>query len=124
MATRKKPADPKLRILALDPELSPYRSDLKLRMRLYGEAKKKLTTNGSLSDFANGSLYYGLHKGRNGWYYREWAPAAEKMSLIGDLNGWDPSGGALYYYNPDKTSNQWIRTRPVIKRIGNHLFCS
>ncbi len=40
------------------------------------------------------------------------------------LNGWDPSGGALYYYNPDKTSNQWIRTRPVIKRIGNHLFCS
>ncbi len=91
MATRKKPADPKLRILALDPELSPYRSDLKLRMRLYGEAKKKLTTNGSLSDFANGSLYYGLHKGRNGWYYREWAPAAEKMSLIGDFNGWDPS---------------------------------
>lgn len=40
------------------------------------------------------------------------------------LNGWDPSGGAIYYYNPDKTSNQWIRSRPVIKRIGNHLFCS
>lgn len=40
------------------------------------------------------------------------------------LNGADPSGGAIYYYNPDKTSNQWIRTRPVIKRIGNHLFCS
>ncbi|MGI5959952.1 MAG: spore cortex-lytic enzyme [Massiliimalia sp.] len=40
------------------------------------------------------------------------------------LNGVDPSGGAIYYYNPDKTSNKWIRTRPVIKRIGNHLFCS
>lgn len=40
------------------------------------------------------------------------------------FNGWDPSGGAIYYYNPDKTSNQWIRTRPVIKRIGKHLFCS
>ncbi|MFQ9873046.1 MAG: spore cortex-lytic enzyme [Oscillospiraceae bacterium] len=40
------------------------------------------------------------------------------------LNGWDPSGGAIYYYNPDKTSNKWIRTRPVIKRIGNHLFAS
>lgn len=40
------------------------------------------------------------------------------------LNGWDPSGGAIYYYNPDKTSNAWIRTRPVIKRIGKHLFCS
>lgn len=40
------------------------------------------------------------------------------------LAGPDPSGGALYYYNPDKTSNKWIRTRPVIKRIGAHLFCS
>ncbi len=40
------------------------------------------------------------------------------------LNGWDPSGGAIYYFNPDKTSNKWIRTRPVIKRIGSHLFCS
>ena len=40
------------------------------------------------------------------------------------LNGSDPSGGAIYYFNPDKTSNKWIRTRPVIKRIGNHLFCS
>ena len=39
------------------------------------------------------------------------------------LNGSDPSGGAIYYYNPDKTSNAWIRSRPVIKRIGNHLFC-
>ena len=33
------------------------------------------------------------------------------------LKGADPSGGAIYYYNPDKTSNKWIRTRPVIKRI-------
>lgn len=40
------------------------------------------------------------------------------------LNGMDPSGGALYYFNPDKTDNKWIRTRPVIKRIDNHLFCS
>lgn len=40
------------------------------------------------------------------------------------LNGWDPSGGAIYYYNPKKTTNQWIRSRPVIKRIGNHIFCS
>ena len=39
------------------------------------------------------------------------------------INGWDPSGGALYYYNPAKTSNQWIRKRPVITTIGKHLFC-
>lgn len=40
------------------------------------------------------------------------------------LNGTDPSGGAVYYYNPDRAISQWIRTRPVIKRIGKHLFCS
>ena len=40
------------------------------------------------------------------------------------LTGSDPSGGAIYYYNPDKTSNKWMRSRPVIKRIGKHLFCS
>ncbi|MBC8586333.1 spore cortex-lytic enzyme [Oscillospiraceae bacterium NSJ-64] len=52
-------------------------------------------------------------------------PVAEssKRAAKDALNGWDPSGGAIYYYNPDKTSNKWIRTRPVIKRIGSHLFC-
>ncbi len=39
------------------------------------------------------------------------------------LNGSDPSGGSIYYYNPSKTSNQWMRSRPVIVRIGSHLFC-
>lgn len=38
------------------------------------------------------------------------------------LNGWDPSGGALYYYNPAKTTNKWIWSRPVIKVIGKHYF--
>ena len=39
------------------------------------------------------------------------------------INGWDPSGGAIYYYNPAKTSNKWIRSRPVIVTIGSHVFC-
>lgn len=39
------------------------------------------------------------------------------------LNGWDPSGGAIYYYNPSTATNQWIRSRPVIKKIGKHVFC-
>ena len=40
------------------------------------------------------------------------------------LNGWDPSGGAIYYYNPVTATNKWIRSRPVIVKIGKHLFCS
>lgn len=39
------------------------------------------------------------------------------------LNGWDPSGGAIYYYNPVTATNRWIRSRPVIKTIGKHVFC-
>ena len=38
------------------------------------------------------------------------------------LSGVDPSGGAIYYYNPAKTTNQWIYSREVIKTIGNHVF--
>ncbi|GLB60237.1 cell wall hydrolase [Cytobacillus sp. NCCP-133] len=36
--------------------------------------------------------------------------------------GWDPTGGAVYYYNPNLVTDQWIFTRTVIKRIGNHTF--
>ncbi|HZX46587.1 MAG TPA: spore cortex-lytic enzyme [Clostridia bacterium] len=38
------------------------------------------------------------------------------------LNGWDPTGGAIYYYNPAKTTNRWIYSRPVLKVIGKHYF--
>ncbi len=39
------------------------------------------------------------------------------------LNGWDPSGGAIYYYNPATATSSWIRTRPVMRTIGKHVFC-
>lgn len=40
------------------------------------------------------------------------------------LAGWDPTGGAIYYYNPAKTSNAFIYSRPVITVIGEHRFCA
>lgn len=39
------------------------------------------------------------------------------------LNGWDPTGGAIYYFNPNTATNKWIWSRPQIKTIGNHIFC-
>ncbi len=39
------------------------------------------------------------------------------------LNGWDPSGGAIYYFNPNTATNSWIWSRPLIKTIGKHRFC-
>lgn len=39
------------------------------------------------------------------------------------INGWDPTSGAIYYYNPVTATSSWIRSRPVIKTIGKHVFC-
>lgn len=39
------------------------------------------------------------------------------------LNGWDPTEGAIYYFNPDTATNKWIWSRPLIKTIGKHRFC-
>ena len=53
------------------------------------------------------------------------SPNATSQSAARDaINGWDPSGGAIYYYNPRTATSQWIRTRPVICTIGNHVFCT
>lgn len=40
------------------------------------------------------------------------------------LNGWDPSYGAIYYFNPDTATSGWIWSRPLIVEIGKHRFCS
>ena len=40
------------------------------------------------------------------------------------MNGWDPTNGAIYYFNPDTATNKWIWSRPLIKTIGKHRFCS
>ena len=80
----------KLGILKLDPALQPYASDLTLRMDNYARKKAQLLQPGStLKDFANGYLYYGLHKTRTGWVYREWAPHAEIAAFVGDFNDWN-----------------------------------
>lgn len=39
------------------------------------------------------------------------------------MNGYDPTGGCLYYYNPATTTNKWMLSKPVALRIGDHVFC-
>ncbi len=52
-------------------------------------------------------------------------PSSTSRKAANDaINGWDPTGGAIYYYNPAKTSNKWIRSRPVVTVIGRHYFCT
>ena len=79
-----------MKILQVDKQLKPYKADLQLRMDNYARKKAELLPDGkTLSEFANAHLFFGFHRGNGGWYYREWAPAAEKMYLTGDFCGWD-----------------------------------
>lgn len=82
----------KTNILALDPYLEPYADDLALRDKLFRQAKTSL---GDLAEFANGHRYFGFHRIKNGWVYREWAPAADALFLTGDFNGWDSAACPL-----------------------------
>jgi N-acetylmuramoyl-L-alanine amidase len=45
-----------------------------------------------------------------------------KEAVMDAINGWDPSYGALYYFNPDTATSSWIWGRPQIETIGNHIF--
>ncbi|WP_141500723.1 spore cortex-lytic enzyme [Paenibacillus luteus] len=51
-------------------------------------------------------------------------PNAKAREAVEDaINGWDPSGGCIYYFNPDTATSKWIWTRTQIKTIGKHIFC-
>ncbi len=39
------------------------------------------------------------------------------------INGWDPTNGCIYYFNPNTATNKWIWSRPLVKTIGKHRFC-
>ncbi|MEH7380814.1 spore cortex-lytic enzyme [Bacillus sp. JJ1533] len=47
-----------------------------------------------------------------------------KKAVVDAINGWDPTGGATYYFNPETATSKWIWGRPQIKRIGKHIFCN
>ncbi|MBP0963048.1 MAG: 1,4-alpha-glucan-branching enzyme, partial [Oscillospiraceae bacterium] len=81
------------KIFEYDPYLKPFENDIEQRMLRYKNKKKELLgDNMSLLDFANGHEYFGFHKAKEGWYYREWAPGADAMYIMGDMNGWNPTG--------------------------------
>ena len=80
-----------LKIIQNDPLLLPYSAALEGRHE-YVQTKINELTNGgeiTLSDFATGYLYFGLHKIKRSWYFREWAPNATAIYLIGDFNDWE-----------------------------------
>ena len=103
------------KLIDRDPMLGGFYEDIALRMRLYRETRARLlgevpgkrgtgrspraVKDAALENFADGHLYYGFHKTETGWVYREWAPEAEAMTLIGDFNGWNRQAAPMRRLN-------------------------
>ena len=94
--TQAKNSESKVKHIGLvknDAYLEPYEEAIKGRHDHALWKRNSLTNNGKtkLTDFANGHKYYGLHKAKRGWVFREWAPNATAIYLVGDFNGWTES---------------------------------
>ncbi|MBN8217172.1 MAG: alpha amylase C-terminal domain-containing protein [Spirochaetes bacterium] len=79
-------------MVADDPWLEPHKGELARRIRAYDEALLQIQKEyGSLEDFALLHRELGIHwdAKKKGWWYREWAPSAWGLSLMGDFNGWN-----------------------------------
>jgi len=76
-----------------DPWLKPFEAAIRGRSERAFACAKRLTGGASLADWANAYHYYGLHRSAEGWVFREWAPNATSMWLVGDFNNWkiDPA---------------------------------
>ena len=108
------------KIFEIDPWIKDYKNDIDLRMEEYRKQKNRLLKKGEkLKDFANAHNYYGFHKTKTGWIYREWAPNAKGLYLIGDFNNWDRHSHPLKKIN----DGDWeifikgIRTIPHKSRL-------
>ena len=83
-----KKAAEKLNILKNDPWLEPFSKAVEGRHNYAVKEERRLSAGETLADFANGHLYFGLRKVRNGWIFREWAPNATEIYMVGDFNEW------------------------------------
>ncbi len=90
MAKKAEKKPEKIGLVKNDPWLEPYQAAIVGRHQHALNKLAELTGNGkqTLSDFASGYLYFGLHRTQDGWVFREWAPNATQIFLVGDFNGW------------------------------------
>lgn len=77
-----------LKLIENDPWLQNHGPEITARYEAALQQEVELTHGGSLSDFASGHLWYGLHRTADRWILRDWAPNATALYLIGDCNQW------------------------------------
>lgn len=78
-----------LKLLEIDPWLEPYQETITKRYNKYKDRKKSIIKKyGSLNKFSKGHTFFGLHKLNKGWIFREYAPLASAIYLVGTFNNW------------------------------------
>jgi len=108
-------------LIELDPYLEPYADALRSRYQRYQSALARIARlAGSLNAFSRGHEYFGFNRGwhedRKGIWYREWAPGADALFLIGDFNHWDryaapltrDKNGVWSIFLPDTQAGPWL----------------
>ena len=77
------------RLLEADPYLNPYKDTIARRLSNIETVEKRLTGGKiNLTDFASGHEFFGLHFQYDRWIFREWAPNADRIFLVGEMTGW------------------------------------
>ncbi len=119
------------KIFEHDPHLLPFECDIEQRMKNYENKRRELVgEGGALSDFANGHEFFGFHKTKGGWYYREWAPAAEEVYLTGDMVDWrwldlrlTPLGNGVFeiFIEGEDTLYDGCRVKTIVRHNGELL---
>lgn len=77
-----------MKIYETDPWLEPFKDAIESRHARISEVREKLVGEGTISDRVNNHMHYGLHRTAEGWVFREWAPNANRIYLVGDFNNW------------------------------------
>ena len=103
-----------------DPYLMPFKGAIDARHARILEAEKRFAGDGLLKDGINNHLFYGLHRTPSGdWVFREWAPNATKLYLIGEFNNWKRT--AAYALKPIGSGN-WEIVLPEMFLHHGELF--
>ena len=102
-----------------DPYLMPFKAAIDARHERILACKEHLAGGKRLCDVVNNHLYYGLHKTPEGWVFREWAPNASRIWLIGEFNNWKRADA--YALKPIGGGN-WEITLPAMFLTHGELY--
>ncbi|MDE6196295.1 MAG: alpha amylase C-terminal domain-containing protein [Muribaculaceae bacterium] len=113
----------KLNILKNDSWLAPYAAAIEGRHNDALRKQRELTAEaGTLADFANAHKYFGLHKTKDGWVFREWAPNATGICLVGDFSDWQEKPEYRLHKVGGGLSGVWEVTMPKDAIADGQLY--